>query len=63
MNLKDQSFVTYINKDLMNLESEERPEHLTNRFVFIDNNTFKVLNKEGFEKIVRFHEKIIDQKE
>lgn len=34
---------------------------MINRFFFIDSNRFKIINEEGFEKIVRFTDDIKDQ--
>lgn len=45
----------------MNLTKKSKPKQFINRFLFVDNNTFKIVNEEGFEKIVRFGDQIKDQ--
>lgn len=65
MDLYDGRLITYVPEDLMKLKKKSNPKHVINRFTFNNDdngegNTFRIVNEEGFEKIVRFGEEIVD---
>jgi hypothetical protein len=42
----------------MKLKKKGEPLHIVNRFLFIDSNTIRIANEEGFEKLVHFTDEV-----
>lgn len=62
MDTLTQTLVTYIPEDLMKLKKKSIPKHFANRFLFVDTNSFRIVNEEGIEKIVAFSNTITNEK-
>ena len=62
MDTQNQTFVTYVPPDLMKLKKKADPLHIVNRFLFVDSNTIRICNEEGFEKLIHFTDEITENK-